>query len=177
MSTEPKIKNKPLILVVEDDPRQAENFATIINNSGRFQAIIAHNGVEAFEKLDQNRRFLGFAQNKIKCILLDIRMPEMNGTQFIKLLRRSEKYKAWKRHIPVIFLTAFEDKDYLRDANNPAEGMAAAYVKKPLKDHSELINKLIRIIENNETEIMIDDTRNDSYMRLHSLGESTEGLE
>lgn len=161
---------KPLILVVEDDPRQAENFATIINESGRFEAIVAHNGTEALDKLDENRRLLGFAQNKIRCILLDIRMPEMNGTQFIKLLRRSEKYKAWNRHIPVIFLTAFENEDYLRDANHAADGMAAGYIKKPLKDHSELINKLVRIVENNEAEIMIADTRDESYIRLSQMG-------
>ena len=57
-------------------------------------------------------------------ILLDVEMPETNGYEAIKLLKKFESF----RDIPVIFLSA------MNDAQSEAEGLnlgAADYIHKP----------------------------------------------
>ncbi|MFO7657515.1 MAG: ATP-binding protein [Bacteroidales bacterium] len=88
-----------LILVVEDDDINYKFIeAVLVGNQAR--VIRAHNGIQAIE--------LCKSINKIELILMDIKMPEMDGfeaTRQIKLLNRN---------IPIIAQTAFampEDRE------------------------------------------------------------------
>ena len=157
---------KPLILIVEDEPRQAEDFVHIVNDSGKFTPLLAHNGKEALAILKKHRRFLGFAHNAIKCIVTDIRMPELNGVDFIKILRNQERQFAWRRHIPVLFLTAFDDNNTWKAASNLEHGRVAGYLTKPLAHPRQLTDALCRIVLDHETEVMMDDVRETSYYKM-----------
>ncbi|MBU0573485.1 MAG: response regulator [Candidatus Margulisbacteria bacterium] len=155
---------KPLILVVDDEPDMANLIAKNIRETERYETVIAHNGLEAFEILDKNKRFLGLAENKIKCIILDLKMPEMDGLQFIRKLRRDE---AWFKLMPVIVLTAYEDEEKWMVTTHPAVGLAAAYLKKPF-NKQELIDTVDRVFQE-EIGHMIDETREKKYKKLEEL--------
>ena len=155
---------KPLILVVEDEIKTAENIVEILRKTGRYDAATAYNGIEAFEVLDKNNRFLGLAESKIKCIILDLKMPEMDGLQFIREFRKKEPFY---KLMPIIILTAFEDEEKLNVTTHPSVGKAAAYLRKPF-NRQELIDTVDRVFQE-EIGHMIDETREKKYARLEEL--------
>ncbi|MCL2207506.1 MAG: response regulator [Fibromonadales bacterium] len=71
---------------------------------------------------------------KPSVILLDINMPGMNGYDAIKKLKADSRYV----DIPVIFLTARDDKESVHEAINLG---AAGYVRKPFSD-ADLIKQI-----------------------------------
>lgn len=80
------------ILIVEDDLDGGNAMAGILNKLGH-RAICVPNGREALAML---------AGAKPDLILLDVRMPEMDGATFLQVLR---SYLRWQ-DIPVIIVTA-----------------------------------------------------------------------
>lgn len=156
---------RPLILVVEDEIRQANMIAKMINQTGRYEAIKALCAKEGLEELEKHKPFLGIGENEIKCIVLDIKMPEMDGLEFLREVRRQESFM---KLLPVIILTAYEDKEKWSRATSPLSGMAAAYLKKPVKEE-ELISAIDRCLFSGEPGTMIDETREKKYMRLEEF--------
>lgn len=146
---------KQLILLVEDDEAQGKQIVKLIDSLNRYDVVWAKNGVEALDILRRYEHFFGFADNEIKCILLDIHMPEMNGLQFLKVLRKKENKKLFQRYIPVVFLTAFEDDEKW---NSAVAGMIADYIRKPFTKE-KLDNTLMRILDDWDGETMVDQTR------------------
>ena len=146
-------KQKPKILVIEDDRRQSELLIELINDTDLYDPIPAYNGREGFSCLKENRRGFDFLSNKIACILLDWQMPEMNGEQFLTQLREQESRIPFKRFIPVVVLSAYSDKERWELATNPSLGMASSYFVKPF-DEALLINVLYRIVYQKEAEIL-----------------------
>ncbi|MCK5682423.1 response regulator [bacterium] len=67
-----------LILVVDDDPMAAEMTAAIVEDAD-FQTLIAENGVEALEVLEQN--------SEVDLIISDMNMPLLNGVELFQELR------------------------------------------------------------------------------------------
>lgn len=161
---------RPLILVVDDEKEMADFIADQIKETGKYNADIAYSAKEAFEKLDKNKRFLGMADNQIKCIILDLKMPEMDGLQFLKQFRKSE---AWFKLTPIIVLTAFEDEEKWQVTTNPQIGNVAGYLKKPVKKE-ELIDTIDRVMHG-EMGYMIDETREKKYKRLEELEAEKKG--
>lgn len=161
---------KSLIMVVEDEPDMSNLIVKTIEETGRYQVISAKNGIEAFKLIDENKRFLGLAENNIKCIILDLKMPEMDGVQFLNKLRKEEG--AFKL-TPVIVLTAYEDAEKWIGTTNPMDGLAAAYLKKPFKEQ-ELIDTVDRIFRG-EAGFMIDATREQTYDKVIEALKDKEG--
>ncbi|MDD4528113.1 MAG: response regulator [Candidatus Margulisbacteria bacterium] len=146
-----KAGRKPLVLVVEDEVDLADYVAGKILTTGKYATVIAHNGKEALRVLEKHERFLGIASNRIGCIVLDIKMPEMNGIQFLQELRRREGVLFFRdsgafQQIPVIMLSAYEDVQKISDATNPKLGKIARYIMKPEKP--EHYDELISAVEN-----------------------------
>jgi CheY-like chemotaxis protein len=63
------------VLIVDDDLQIQKAYKAICENQG-WDALIARDGVEALEKLEENP--------DVDVILLDIIMPRMNGIDFLK---------------------------------------------------------------------------------------------
>lgn len=84
-------EEKPLILVVEDDPELNEFL--VAGLSSEFRIINAYNGQEGLEKTRASFPDL---------VISDIMMPKLDGFEFCKQLRRDITVS----HIPLIFLTA-----------------------------------------------------------------------
>jgi len=83
---------KPTILVVDDEPDAVDLIEFNLKNAG-FQVKSAGNGVEALSKARAISPSL---------IVLDVMLPELDGFEVCKLLRRDPNTAA----IPIIMLTA-----------------------------------------------------------------------
>jgi len=144
---------KPRILIVEDNQTQASLIAEVVRETGLYEVIIAHNGIQGLEILSRNERGFDFLTNAITCILLDWQMPEMNGADFLKILRSKESRSPFKRHVPIVIITAYDDDDLRLLAEDSAVGLASAYLLKPLEE-AELLQIIKRIVIDKEAEIM-----------------------
>ena len=86
------------IIVVDDDPIILKRAWNILSDAG-MKAALLKSGNALFEYIEEHEA--------PDLILLDISMPEIDGFEVMKELRRRED--AW-RETPVIFLTASEDE-------------------------------------------------------------------
>jgi CheY-like chemotaxis protein len=132
--------NKPLIRVVDDEQKMADSIAKIVMKSGEYDAISAYSGKEALDELKKNRQLLGIAGNKIKLILLDIKMPDMDGLQFLEKLRKEHK----EEEFGVMMVTAYEDAEKWDRATS---GFVAGYIKKPIVE-KEVVDAVKRFFSN-----------------------------
>lgn len=87
---------RPTVLLVEDNIEMRYYLKEVLN--GKVNLAEAGNGKEALKWLETNKPNL---------IISDIMMPEMDGQEFVTILKSNERYKK----IPVITLTALADKD------------------------------------------------------------------
>jgi len=121
------------ILYVEDNPLDIElTLEALKENKIVNPIVVAHDGIEALEYL----RYEGpFKDRKIKnpsMILLDLKMPRMDGLEFLAIVKKDAEFK----HIPIIMLTSSrEEKDLIKGYDLGVN----AYVVKPV-DFSSLID-------------------------------------
>ena len=103
----------PKILIVEDDPAEADVVAAAVFALG-FEAVIALNWTEALRYFDDS----------IDLVLMDAVMPEVDGFKLTKMLRERAR-----TYTPILFLTA------LGDASAKELGMSVGaddFLTKPL---------------------------------------------
>ncbi|MCA9539079.1 MAG: response regulator [Myxococcales bacterium] len=81
-----------LVLVVEDDEKTRKLVGQVVRKGG-YRAVLAEDGIQAASVLKKARPDL---------IILDIRMPRMDGFKLLELLQRYETAAS----IPVVMLTA-----------------------------------------------------------------------
>lgn len=104
----------PSILVVDDDPGFREFLRLFLEKEG-YRVSLARDGKEALSRLEEVNPDL---------ILLDLRMPEMGGLEFLEHLRRQGN------ETPVIVITAYASLDSAVKAKK--EG-AYDYLPKPFR--------------------------------------------
>lgn len=90
-------RNKPLVLLVEDDRSTSEIFTVNLTNSG-YAVAHAYDGVEAIEKAKSLKPF---------AIFLDIMIPKKDGWEVLNELK-SDPYT---KNIPVIISSIIDNKD------------------------------------------------------------------
>lgn len=97
------------VLVVDDQELLAREIQSILKTDEALEVVgIALDGFEALQKL---------AENPVDVVLLDIRMPNMNGVV------ATQRIKADYPDTKVVILTTFDDSDYILNAiNNGASG-------------------------------------------------------
>jgi CheY-like chemotaxis protein len=110
------------ILIIDDDPDAADLVARAMRRGGH-HAETAPNGREAITRL-------GGALPDL--VVLDMRMPEMDGVRFLEVLR---SYLRWQ-HVPVVLLTAYPEGP---DIEQAAELGASDVFRKGDLDLEELL--------------------------------------
>ncbi len=127
------------ILLVEDTPDDAELTIMSLKRSGLLnEVVLAEDGVEALDYLFGEGRYARRnSQETPALILLDIKMPRLDGIEVLQRLRADER----TRLLPVVMLTtSTEDTDLAR----AYEAGANAYVRKPvsLVEFQEAVRQL-----------------------------------
>ncbi len=97
------------VMVVDDQQDLAAELAALLRTDEGLEVVgIACDGLDALEKMP-------FAKPQV--VLLDIRMPNMNGVV------TTQRIKADYPDVKVLILTTFDDSDYILNAiNNGASG-------------------------------------------------------
>jgi two-component system, OmpR family, alkaline phosphatase synthesis response regulator PhoP len=114
------------ILLVDDEKDIVEFLQYNLSQDG-FTVLTAYNGMDALKQLS----------NKPDLIILDIMMPEMNGYDVCKMIRKNPDHE----HTPIIFLTA---KSGEMDEILGLELGANDYIQKPISPR-----KLIARVKSN----------------------------
>ena len=112
MSFEPTAR----ILIVDDDSRSLMAMEALLSGLGR-TIVPVGSGAEALRTL---------LRQEFALILLDVRMPDMDGFETAELIRTSERL----RHIPIIFLSAIDTLE--ADVYRGAASGAVDYLFKPV---------------------------------------------
>jgi len=121
------IMNKKLILLVEDNPDDIALTMLAFKKSNILnEVVVAKDGVEALEYLFGTGKYEGRDMNiRPQLILLDLKMPKMDGLEVLQRMRADERTKL----LPVVVLTtSSEDKDRIESYKLGAN----SYIRKPV---------------------------------------------
>ena len=115
-----------IIIVEDEDIIRKGIIETIQANKKNFQVFDAINGIEALEKIQSNQ---------IDAMLLDIRMPKMDGLELLKLIREKQI------NIKTIILSGYDQFEYAQTALSYD---VIDYILKPIKpkDVLQVIQKI-----------------------------------
>ena len=122
------LENRSLrTLLVDDDDMVQLQVRSLLEKQG-YAVSLAQNGEEAMEAL---------AENEFDCVLMDVRMPVLDGVETTKRIRNS---KTQLKDIPIIALTAHAMSG---DRERFLQAGMDDYIAKPL-EHEQLIEVLER---------------------------------
>ncbi len=137
------------ILVVDDDPRLIQVMVESLRLFGDYEVVAATNGVEGLEQC--------FAEQP-DVIVIDVRMPQMNGLQMVRALRGDPA----TAEIPLIILSALvQERDHLAGLLSGAD----TYLDKPIEPE-QLIASVEQAIQLGEKQRL---------ERMRSLVEDDQG--
>jgi DNA-binding response OmpR family regulator len=120
------MSRKKSVLIIDDEKDFSHFLKLNLENTGRFKVFTASDG-QSGVKLVQRKR--------PDVVLLDIMMAGMNGLEVLEKLKGSVK----TYEIPVIMLTALDNKEYRSEARG---FFAGEYLVKPVS-----LDKLISTID------------------------------
>ena len=114
------------ILLVEDDPKDIE---LILSALGEYNLandiVVARDGIMALDYLYRRHEFAERPEENPVVILLDLKMPKMDGIQILQILKTDEEM----RTIPIVILTSSRED---RDLEKCYSLGVNAYVVKPV---------------------------------------------
>ena len=114
------------ILLVEDNLKDVElTLAALDEHHLANEVIVARNGADALDYLYSRGDYTGRDPGQPAVILLDIKMPKMNGLEVLRHLKASPVMKC----LPVVMLTSSREEP---DLAASYELGANAYVVKPV---------------------------------------------
>lgn len=164
---------KAKILLVDDRPANLFTLESILEDLGQ-EIVKANSGPEALRHI---------LKNEFAVILLDVKMPDMDGFETASLIRDRER----SRGTPIVFLTAHKDEehqfrgydagavDFLYKPVNPEvlRSKVSVFVELSLK--SEMLRRQAEMLQarNQELEALIDQRR-DAELKVMALNAQLE---
>ena len=113
------------ILIVDDSPNDVElAIAALAEKNLANEVVVAEDGEEALDYLYKRGKFVNQTGNPA-VILLDIKMPKMDGIEVLRHIRADPDFK----HIPVIMVTSSREEKNLVESYQLG---ANSYVVKPI---------------------------------------------
>lgn len=114
------------ILLAEDNPQDKELTIEALGEHNLANRVVAvKDGVETLEYLNYEGQFKNRKQGLPSVLLLDIKMPRMDGIEVLTAIRKNEKLKS----LPVVMLTSSREEPDLKKCY---ELGVNAYVVKPV---------------------------------------------
>jgi CheY-like chemotaxis protein len=119
------------ILVVDDNRDNQDILTFRLGLMGGYEILVASNGKEALEMATRCRPDL---------ILMDLRMPVMDGYEATRALRQTE----WGKNLPIIAITAGSVEEHREKALRVG---CSAFVAKPIIDYSVIGDKIRELFQ------------------------------
>jgi CheY-like chemotaxis protein len=114
------------ILLVEDNPNDTELTLEAMAEHNLANAVIhVRDGAEALDYLYRREKFAGRTDENLAVILLDLKLPKVDGLEVLRIIKSDEKLKL----IPVVVLTSSREERDLVDSYRLGVN---AYVVKPV---------------------------------------------
>jgi DNA-binding response OmpR family regulator len=148
--THQEILAKSSVLLIEDEEHLRKSFKKVLRLwvCEVYEASDGEEGLRAYEKYYPN------------IIITDIKMPKMNGLDFIEIIRQTNK------NIPIVVTSAYADKDYLLKS---IKLLLIEYLLKPIQE-KDLIEVLslcaAKLSENGNEYIEFGNGRYDCQNRV-----------
>ncbi len=115
------------ILIVEDDPNDAELITRALKKHNLAnKLVLLKDGAEALDFLFGQGSFAQMDDGKPRVILLDLKLPKVNGIEVLRKIKSEERTKK----IPVVILTSSREDRDLKDAYDLGVN---SYVTKPIQ--------------------------------------------
>lgn len=108
-------KNKPKILVIEDDEYSRDALAHLLSAEG-YETLSAHDGESGLTQAHEQRPDL---------IIVDLDLPGINGRQVIEMIRNDGPLS----EIPILIVTGAD----VKEAETAVEAGANGYLTKPIE--------------------------------------------
>jgi len=115
------------ILLVEDNPDDVElTLRAFKNGNIRNEVVVARDGAEALDYLFGTGTYAGRDADIMPAvILLDLRLPKIDGLEVLRRMRGDERTKL----LPVVILTSSKEE---KDLINGYKLGANSYIRKPV---------------------------------------------
>jgi len=125
MSTPPA----PLILVIDDEPDLIETLRDALELAGHYRVMSVNDGVAGLKMVEHHPP---------DCIVVDVRMPHLNGIQFVRAMCGDPTTFA----IPIVMLSALiQEEDVLSGLLSGAD----VYLRKPVRVQ-ELLTAIVHAL-------------------------------
>jgi|GEM_PF-420575 len=149
------------VLLVDDSSSVRLLLKSELQDEG-FVVEVAENGREALEKLPTFKPSL---------IISDLMMPEMDGAEFLRVVKQSEEYK----FIPVVIMSSLSDKPIMRRL---MRGGAATFLIKPFS--TTQLSIVIEEIFSSNFRLLLEEKerlRVEHELTLAAIGSLVQALE
>ena len=114
------------ILLAEDNPQDADlAIRALSQNQMHYEVVVAHDGLEALDHLYHRGKFKNGATESPAVILLDLKMPKVDGLEVLRQIKADERLKK----IPVVMFTSSREEIDIETCYRLG---ANAYVVKPV---------------------------------------------
>ncbi|HJR69723.1 MAG TPA: response regulator [Gammaproteobacteria bacterium] len=114
------------ILLVEDNPHDAELTIRGLSNQKLANNITwVKDGAEALDYVFRRNAYAGRSDNGPRLILLDLKMPRVNGIEVTRAVKSDERTK----RIPIVIMTSSKEESDIIESYNLG---ANSYIVKPL---------------------------------------------
>src|ERR1051325_5706497 len=125
--------DKKQILIVDDDTSLVNMFASKLSGAG-FGVLSAYNGKEGLASAKKNKPDL---------ILLDLRMPQMDGAETLEALSKDEETK----NLKVFILSSFNDWSAMKMTQDTAKSLGALEFLEKGINLDELVAKVKAVLK------------------------------
>jgi CheY-like chemotaxis protein len=123
------------ILLVEDNPNDLElTLIALAKSQLANEVVVVRDGAEALDYLHRRGEFKERTVGNPAVILLDLKLPKVDGLEVLKEIRETEALKS----IPVVMLTSSKEE---QDVVRSYELGVNAYVVKPV-DFTEFVRAI-----------------------------------
>jgi CheY-like chemotaxis protein len=123
------------IILAEDDEGHATLIKKNLKRAGLLNELIhVHDGQECMDYLESEKEK---GNKQAALLLLDIKMPKMNGIEVLKRVKNDQRF----RKMPVIMITTTDDP---REIEQCHEIGCSNYIKKPI-DYDKFVDAIRKL--------------------------------